>query len=246
MAGHNRGMFDKEWFKRRKSELKINDVDVGEAIGRERSVANKILNGTAPFDAQHTVALAKVFQTSPEQILYRFGILPSEPLGDVAIEARAIVTRPAPHFDHDRAKDVGLEDPVLLRRVDVRYSMGPGTTVDDYPESEPFEFDRGHFRRLTYSAPSMCFVGNGHGDSNMPTIMDNDDLLIDMGQRVLNQRDKFWAISVYGSGAIKRLRAVAGNRILIMSDNKDVAPDEEVPAEDVHIVGKVIWLGRRM
>lgn len=237
-------MLQKDWFKARKRELGINDQDVGRAIGRDRSIATKLLNGTLPFDAQHTAALASVFDVSAEQILYRFGILRGDPASGGRSIARADMGQQ--HFDHDRSRDVGMDDPIMLRRVDVRYAMGPGTDVDGYRETEPFEFDRGLFRRLTLSVPDQCAIVTGHGDSNFPTILDNDDLLIDMSQRVLNQRDRFWAVSIYGAGAVKRLRAVGNNRILVMSDNKAVAPDEEVNADDVHIVGRVIWLGRRM
>lgn len=243
---HKMPAMDKAWFKERKSELGINDADVGLAIGRERSVANKLLNGGIAFDSQHTAALARIFQTSPEQILFRFGILPTEPEGAATAEPAEKARPKAQRFDHDRSRDIGMDDPVMLRRVDVRYAMGPGTDVDGYRETEPFEFDRGLFRRLTLSTPENCSIVTGHGDSNTPTILDNDDLLIDMSQRVLNQRDRFWAVSIYGSGAVKRLRAVGPDRILVMSDNKAIAPDEEVNAEDVHIVGRVIWLGRRM
>jgi len=234
-------MVDSAWFKARKSELGINDTVVGKAIGRDRSIATKLLNGTQAFDAKHTVALARVFKVSPETILQKFGVLPPG-------QAAPVTTYGAPsvHYDHDRSRDVGAEEPVMLRRVDVRYAMGPGTDLDGYRETEPFEFDRGLFRRLTLSAPQHCMIVSGHGDSNWPTILDNDDLLIDTSQRVLNQRDRFWAISIYGSGAVKRLRAIGPDRILVMSDNKAVAPDEEVAAEDLQIVGRVIWLGRRL
>lgn len=144
-----------------------------------------------------------------------------------------------------REKRTG-DDVVTLRRFDLSYSMGPGTNIDDYVEESPFEFDRSLLQRLTRTTSDRCYIATGHGDSNFPTILDHDDLLIDTSQRTLNQRDRFWAISLHGAGAVKRLRAVGPDRILIMSDNKAVAPDEEVAAEDVYLIGRVIWLGRRM
>ncbi|MFD2500837.1 helix-turn-helix transcriptional regulator [Rhizorhabdus histidinilytica] len=78
-----------------------------------------------------------------------------------------------------------------------------------------------------------------------PTIIDNDLVVIDTAQRILNMQDRIWAISLYGAGAIKRLRTVGPGRILVISDNKDV-DNQEVSAEDIYLLGRVIWLGRRM
>src|SRR3546814_7791813 len=73
-AVHNRHMFDPDWFKRRKKELRLSDTAIGAAIGRDRSVANRIINGSLDFDMKHLDGLAKAFQVGKEELLFRFGV----------------------------------------------------------------------------------------------------------------------------------------------------------------------------
>ncbi|ARR53464.1 MULTISPECIES: XRE family transcriptional regulator [Rhizorhabdus] len=134
---------------------------------------------------------------------------------------------------------------IALRHVDLSYSMGPGTNIDDYADESSFEFDAALLNRITRSPADRLFVASGGGDSMFPTIIDNDLVVIDTAQRILNMQDRIWAISLYGAGAIKRLRTVGPGRILVISDNKDV-DNQEVSAEDIYLLGRVIWLGRRM
>lgn len=134
---------------------------------------------------------------------------------------------------------------IALRHVDLSYSMGPGTNIDDYADESSFEFDAALLSRITRSPADRLFVASGGGDSMFPTIIDNDLVVIDTAQRVLNMQDRIWALSLYGAGAIKRLRTIGPDRILVISDNKDV-DNQEVSADDIYLLGRVIWLGRRM
>ena len=70
---------DVEWFRSRKKELRLNDEAVGRAIGRERSVANKLLNGKVPFDNAYVAALAELFKVSRQEVLHRAGVLDAAP-----------------------------------------------------------------------------------------------------------------------------------------------------------------------
>jgi phage repressor protein C with HTH and peptisase S24 domain len=134
---------------------------------------------------------------------------------------------------------------VQLRQIDLSYSMGPGANIDDYVDEGTFEMDSALLQRITRSPPERLFVASGAGDSMFPTLLDNDQVVIDTAQRVLNMQDRIWAVSLFGAGAIKRLRTVGPDRVLVMSDNKDVE-NQEVSAEDIFLLGRVIWLGRRV
>lgn len=134
---------------------------------------------------------------------------------------------------------------VALRHVDLSYSMGPGANIDDYVEEGSFEFDATLLSRITRSPSDRLFVASGAGDSMFPTLLDSDLVVIDTGQRIMNMQDRIWALSLFGAGAIKRLRTVGSDRILVISDNKDVE-NQEVSADDIHLLGRVVWLGRRL
>jgi phage repressor protein C with HTH and peptisase S24 domain len=122
--------------------------------------------------------------------------------------------------------------------------MGPGTNIDDYIEVETVEFDIGFLRGITPSSPAMLRLVSGIGDSMFPTLLDTDLMFLDVGQRILNMQDRIWGISLYGAGAIKRLRAIGGKKILVISDNPAV-DDQEVNADDIAIAGRIVGAVRR-
>ena len=137
------------------------------------------------------------------------------------------------------------DETIDVKRVDMGYAMGPGTHIDDYPDEGSMRFGLSFLQSLTRAATDMLFVARGDGDSMFPTLINEDMVLIDTSQRVLNMQDRLWAVSVHGAGMIKRLRSIGKGRVRILSDNATVPPDE-VDAEDLHIVGRVIWVGRRV
>lgn len=142
-----------------------------------------------------------------------------------------------------RSADGG--ETVAVMRMDLSYAMGPGTDIDhDYIEGEPVVLDLAFLRRLTPSAPNMIRIVNGVGDSMFPTIHDSEDLVLDLGQRTLNLQDRIWALSLFGVGAVKRLKAIGRDRVLVISDNPDV-PDQEVEVSDVMLVGRIVGSIRR-
>jgi phage repressor protein C with HTH and peptisase S24 domain len=139
--------------------------------------------------------------------------------------------------------NVEQDGSIALKAVDLTYSMGSGSVIDDYPEEGVYQIDPGLLRSITRSPPERLFVARGSGDSMFPTLINNDTVIIDTGQRRLTMQDRIWAISLHGAGGIKRLRTIGKSRILVVSDNPAV-PDQEADAEDVFIAGRVIWIGR--
>ncbi|EJL21923.1 putative transcriptional regulator [Novosphingobium sp. AP12] len=137
------------------------------------------------------------------------------------------------------------ENVVTLRSFDLSYSMGPGTNIDDYVEDEEVQFDAGMLAKLTRAPAESLFVARGEGDSMFPTLLNDDTIVIDTTQKVVNLRDRIWACSIHGAGAIKRLRPSAEGKVEVISDNPAIK-DDLVDAVDIHIIGRVIWLGRRV
>lgn len=134
---------------------------------------------------------------------------------------------------------------VALRQVDIGYAMGAGSEIADYPDEMPVLFDAGFLAGLTRAAPDCLYVARGDGDSMFPTIVNQDQVIIDTSQRRLELQDRIWAVSVHGAGMIKRLRTIGPNRVRIISDNA-LVPPEEVDASDIYIAGRVVWIGRKV
>ncbi|WP_167693105.1 XRE family transcriptional regulator [Sphingomonas azotifigens] len=130
----------------------------------------------------------------------------------------------------------------LVRRVDIRYAMGDGAIVEDYPDAGFMPFDRDFLKVLTPANPAQVFLATGHGDSMEPTIRRDALVMIDTSQNRIAQQDMIWALSFAGAGMIKRVRRLPRDRFLILSDNPAVPP-QEAEADDLYIVGRVVWAG---
>lgn len=225
---HNRFM-DVDWFKHRKQTLKITDDALGTALGVERSVANKIVNGKVPLNARRADAVAALFQVSTDEILFRAGITKDQP--------HALVSDHAP----TRSADAGVTVEVVS--LDLSISMGPGTLIEEFVEEEPVRFDMALLRAITRAPFTSLRVVKGIGDSMEPTLRTADRLLIDTSEKMLSRTHGIYWVDHLGAHGVKRLRPMGQGRVLIMSDNPNV-PDYDVDADEMRIHGRAIWLMR--
>ncbi len=218
---------DTEWFKEAKRAAKVTDAQLASAMGVERSVVNKIINGKVAFDARKAQAVARILSVPTDQVLTRAGIRVDAP-----VEPDQPLTRTA---------DAG--ETVEIIQLDLSLPMGSGATVDDYIEEEPRVFDLAYIRGFTRTPPHRLRIARGVGDSMFPTLQSADMVWIDSTQTTLNQADRIWAVSINGAAAIKRLRRMKPGRVLVVSDNPAVE-NYEVDEEDIRIGGRVIRFAR--
>lgn len=136
-------------------------------------------------------------------------------------------------------------DAVLLREIEVGYSMGGGSSVDDYPVVQMVPFSRAWLRSLTDSPASHLVVARGDGDSMMPTLLDDDRVIIDLSERRMTKQDRIWAVAYAGFGMIKRLRMLPNGTLQLNSDNASVSPIEAAEGE-YYIIGRVCGIIRRI
>jgi phage repressor protein C with HTH and peptisase S24 domain len=83
------------------------------------------------------------------------------------------------------------------------------------------------------------------GDSMLPTLMDGDQVLVDVSNKNLNQIGMF--ILRYDDVLqIKRIdRNPSTGNFLVKSDNPVYDPFE-VQSDHLHVIGRVVWMGRRL
>lgn len=214
-------LMDTEWFKEMKRKRKVTDAVLASALGVERSVANKVVNGRVEMNARRADAVADLFGVSRDEVLFRAGISTEMPTS-TATETTETVD---------------------IQRLDLSVSMGHGTLIEGYVENEPVTFDLAFIRAITRAATKNLRLITGIGDSMYPTLNDGDTILIDTSDRRLSKLDGIYWVNVYGAANLKRLRAIGKGRILIKSDNPAV-DDQEVDAEDLLIEGRAIWVAR--
>lgn len=165
-------------------------------------------------------------------------VWPTELLADLAEQLQTTVDEILLGPDAGSALDL-----VSVHEIDMAYGLG-GTFSDVPIESEVLHFPRTWIESITRTPPALLTFARGRGDSMQPTIQDGDIVLIDRSIRTIREQDAFWALTIGEVAMIKRLR-VKGERVSILSDN-DRVPADEVHHEEVHVVGRVVFIGRRV
>ncbi len=131
----------------------------------------------------------------------------------------------------------------LVKKVSAKLAGGDGSfeVEDDF---EGFYAFRESWLRKRGSIPDMVLM-DVTGDSMYPTLPDGTMVLIDKSQNNIIP-GRIYAVGIDEYARCKRLDVGPGKLILI-SDNKDVYPREEVPVgeqSNIRILGRVIWSGR--
>ena len=134
---------------------------------------------------------------------------------------------------------------VSIHEIDIGYSMGGGLVLQDHAEAKPVPFPREWLRALIRGRFDQVFIARGEGDSMQPTLLDGDVIVVDTAQQTLMGQDRIWCLSYGDMGMIKRLRQLPDGNLMIISDNPAVQPYTACDGE-AHIIGRVVWIGRKM
>lgn len=187
-------------------------------------------NGQVGY-AKHAAAFAKLLGVTADWLIG------GGPVPDGA-ETALRETRSA----HEIADELDI---LMVREVDISYAMGDGAVLADYPDTGFMPFGRNFLKMLGVRNPDAVFICRGDGDSMTPTIHNSDLVLIDTSRSRVTMQDHIWALVVAGAGMIKRIRPLPDGRVAVLSDNP-LVPEQIYEGEDVHVVGKVVWVGRMM
>ncbi len=134
-------------------------------------------------------------------------------------------------------------DLVPIAEIDLEYGMG-GAFHDDPETARIHQFPRQWLASITSTPSTSLFIARGRGDSMQPTIYNGDMLMIDRSQRSVREQDMVWAFTIGEMSMVKRLR-VRGENVTILSDNATV-PDDHAHPDEINVVGRVVFIGRRM
>lgn len=189
--------------------IEVSQPTIGRLISGETKETAKIIE------------LARALKTTPEYLRGE--------TDDASLEGRTWVAPPSP-VDQDL---------VEIDSIDLAYGMGGSFLDTDDIEVEKVTFSRSWLRQFTKSPPHMLCSTRGIGDSMMPTIHDQDVVIIDRSTRTPEMGDKIWAVVFAGLGMIKRLRALPDGTMRISSDNQLVR-DEIASDGELFIVGRVV------
>ena len=148
-----------------------------------------------------------------------------------------------------REMDQGPVPLAGVPEVDVEASAGPGALAEAFvAERARWFLPEGMIRYEGDASPGAIRVLRVRGESMEPELSEGDRLLIDTARRVPATGEMF--VLWDGSGlVVKRVEPVPGDgsapELRLKSANPDYA-DYTCFAQDVYIVGKVLWTVRRV
>lgn len=219
-------------------ELNLNATSLGAKVGLASSTAANYWSGKRPWPSELVPELAKHLRTDANGLFGLPSISAPVVSGDQMRRWLRSGDSPADDVQANEGADL-----VPIASIDQAYGMG-GTFTDMPVEEHAMLFPRQWIESITHSPPSALTWARGRGDSMAPTINDNDLVLFDRSQRVVREQDAIWALTVGDIGMIKRLR-VRRSEVQILSDN-DRVPTDLAHTDEVNIIGRLVFIGRRI
>lgn len=141
--------------------------------------------------------------------------------------------------------DTPPADAALVSVHNVAASAGPGAiALDDEGPAYQLAFPPDYLRKVAPSAsPRDLAIIEVKGESMIPTLHDDDIVMLDRGKTSLDY-DGLFVLRFGETLHVKRVtRSPKADHIKILSDNRDLYPPEEWHKAEVQVIGKVVWKG---
>lgn len=133
-------------------------------------------------------------------------------------------------------------DWVEVPRLDLGASAGPGAVPPGEAVFDAFRFSRRWLAEQGLESAELSAI-RVEGDSMEPLLNDGDEILID--RRPLPFRDGVHVVRVGDTLMVKRVANAGPGRLALLSQNF-AYPPVEVAADEVAIIGRVVWKGGRV
>ena len=127
-------------------------------------------------------------------------------------------------------------------RLAVAASAGPGTTVAEEQPFDAFRFSRRWLREQGLDGTMLSAIAV-EGDSMEPLLRDGDEILVDRAPRPF--RDGVHLVRLADTLMDKRVAQAGAGRLALLSQNL-AYPPVEVSAEEIEVIGRVVWKGGRI
>ncbi len=137
----------------------------------------------------------------------------------------------------------------LIPLYDVRAAAGHGAVVEEERIIDSLAFKRRWVRQELNANPADLYLIYVDGESMEPTLCSRDVILVDRRNAQEVHHDGIYVLRMDGSLLVKRLQRLPGRQVKVTSDNPAYEPFNislETPGEDLAIIGRVVWTGRRM
>nr|WP_298929093.1 LexA family transcriptional regulator [uncultured Erythrobacter sp.] len=131
---------------------------------------------------------------------------------------------------------------VEVPRLDIGASAGPGALPVGEESFDAFRFSHRWLAEQGLSGSQLSAI-KVEGDSMEPLLNNGDEILVDRSPRPF--RDGVHVVRLGETLMVKRVASAGGGRLALLSQNL-AYPPVNVEAQDVEIIGRVVWKGGRI
>ena len=131
---------------------------------------------------------------------------------------------------------------VEVPRLDLGASAGAGRLPADEAAFDTFRFSRRWLTEQGLERAQLSAI-RVEGDSMEPLLNDGDEILVDRSPRAF--RDGIHVVRLGDTLMVKRVASAGPGRVALLSQNL-AYPPVEVAAEEVEIIGRVVWKGGKI
>lgn len=145
--------------------------------------------------------------------------------------------------DSDAALGVGVR---AVPEYNALVAAGGGVMIDEEERTGTWPLPSTYLEEMHLSGNALAVVPV-KGDSMEPTLRSGDRVLVDLGDRNISQGGLFALFDGLGR-VVKRVEHIPGTRppkLALISDNP-LHSKYEVNAEEIGIIGRVVWAARRL
>ena len=131
---------------------------------------------------------------------------------------------------------------IEVPRLDLGASAGPGAVPGGEGAFDTFRFSRRWLAEQGLERAQLSAI-RVEGDSMEPLLNDGDEILVDRSPRPF--RDGIHVVRLGDTLMVKRLASAGPGRVALLSQNL-AYPPVEVAAEEIEIIGRVVWKGGKI
>jgi phage repressor protein C with HTH and peptisase S24 domain len=228
----------------RMKQIGLDQPAMSERVGISQSAISQILSGKVG-SSRHLPQIAAALSVNLNWLIGATDQLidmldeNGDEISEDDLRIRAMQIPPTAEMIADKL------DSIMIPEIDISYSMGGGSVIADHHSGHMRPFPREWLRPLIKGGFDEVFIARGEGDSMQPTLLDGDIVIVDTAQKSVDRQDRLWALAYGDLGMIKRVRKLHDGGYQINSDNAAVSPFT-VYDDEMHIVGRVIWIGRNV
>ncbi len=187
----------------------------------------------------------KVTETIAIAIEYRYSIS-----GDWLLTGEGLQEKQ----DHHISEAAGIyaakspeEGFTLVPKYDIEASAGGGRVIHSEQVVDHLTFKTSWIRGVLGLDPKNLILISAVGDSMEPTIRAGDLLLLDRAVESIVD-DALYSILINDVLLIKRIQRLFDASVLVKSDNPAYQTQtlSKTQAEDLQVIGRLVWVGRRV